>query len=206
VTVAPEPAEQVAQELGRAGYAGLFLAGDRSSAGSVWRDGENREALEEIVRERRYGELERVLASEVLSRFHDGYPPDSWEDTLGEVYARALAITGTGDRPIVLTGNLWGFLSYSDQRGVQDDGPLGAHLVEAGPAAVPHLVPLLDDPASLFYEGSEDATLGNSLRFRVKDAAAYYLGRLTGIPVPFHAEPQERDAEIDRLKTALAAS
>ncbi|MDP9293062.1 MAG: hypothetical protein M3O90_01345, partial [Actinomycetota bacterium] len=98
----------------------------------------------------------------MLHRHHDSYPPAGWEDTLGLVYARALAITGTGDRPIVLTGNLWGFMYYSDQSGVQDYGPLGTHLIEAGPAAARHLVPLLDDPASLFYEGSREATLGNS--------------------------------------------
>jgi hypothetical protein len=202
--VAPEPAEKVADDLARAGYTGLFLAGDRSSAGSVWRDGENREPLEAIVQGEEYGDLERVLASEVLYRYLDSYPPDGWEDTLGRVYARALAITGTGDRPIVLTGNLWGFMYDSDQTGVQDYGPLGAHLLEARPAAVPHLVPLLDDTASIFYEGSKEATLGNSLGYRVKDAAAYYIGKLTGIPVPFHEEPDQRDAEIDRLKVAVA--
>jgi hypothetical protein len=202
--VPPEPTEKVAQDLSRAGYTRLFLAGDSSSAGSVWRDGQNRAPLEEIVQGERHGDLERVLASEVLYRYQDGYPPRGWNDTLGRVYARALAITGTGDRPIVLTGNLWGFLSYSDRSGAPDHGPLGAHLLEAGPAAVRHLVPLLDDPAGIFYEGSQDATLGNSLRYRVKDAAAYYIGKLKGIPVPFHEEPDERDAEIDRLKAAVA--
>jgi hypothetical protein len=202
--VAPQAAEKVAQELGRAGYRGLFMAGDRSSAGSVWRDGENREALEEIVRDDQRGDLERVLASEVLYRFHDGYPPDGWKDTLGQVYARALAITGTGDRPIVLTGNDWGFLYHADEIGARDDGPLGAHLLEVGPAAVPHLVPLLDDPATIFYEGSQEAMLGNSLGYRVKDAAAYFIGKFTGIPVRFHQELDERDAEIDRLEAAVA--
>jgi hypothetical protein len=204
--MAPDPAEKVADDLGRAGYGRLFLAGDRSLAGSVWRDGENREPLEEVVQDEQYGDLKRVLASEVLHRYHDGYPPDGWDDTLGHVYARALAITGTGDRPIVLTGNLWGFLYHSDHSGVQDYGPLGTHLVEAGPAAVRHLLPLLDDPASIFYDGSQEATLGNSLRYRVKDAAAYYIGKLTGIQVPSHAEPDERDAEIGRLKAAVAQS
>jgi hypothetical protein len=204
--MAPEPADKVAEDLSREGYAGLFLAGDRSSAGAIWRDGENREALKEVVQGEQYGDLERVLASEVLYSCDEKYPPDGWEDRLGQLYARALAITGTGDRPIVLTGNLWGFLYYGDQTGAQDYGPLGAHLVEAGPAAVPHLLPLLDDPASLFYEGSRDAMLGGSLRYRVKDAAAYYVGKLTGIQVPSHEEPDERDAEIGRLKAAVAQS
>lgn len=195
----PETTGTVAAALGSAGYRGLFLAGDHSSASSIWRDGKNRDALMEIVRGEGYGELERVLASEVLYQYEVGYPGKGWEDVLGRVYARALAITGTGDRPIVLTGNQWGFL-YHDG----NEGPLGAHLLDAGRASVAHLLPLLDDPAGIFYDGSQEATLGNSLRYRVKDAAAYYLGKLTGVAMPFHEAIAERDAQIERLKASVA--
>jgi|GEM_PF-1677812 len=200
--MAADPPENVARDLSRAGYAKLFGAGDRSCAASIWRDGENRDSLAQVVRGDAFDPLARVLASEVLYRHDDDYPPAGWEDTLGPVYAEALEITGTGDRPIVLTGNLWGFLSYGDERGARHDGPLGAHLLEAGPAAISHLVELLDDSASLFYEGSRDAFLGSSLRHRVKDAAAYYIGRLTESPVVLHEDLAERDAQIDRLRAA----
>ncbi len=194
----PEVTETVAAALSNAGYRGLFLAGDHSSASSIWRDGKNRDALIEIVQGECYSELERVLASEVLFQHEIKYPRHGWDDVLGQVYARALAITGTGDRPIVLTGNEWGFLYHNG-----DEGPLGTHLLTVGRASVPHLLPLLDDSAGIFYEGSQEAMLGNSLHYRVKDAAAYYIGKLTGIEVPFHDAIGERDAEIDRLKAAV---
>ena len=197
--MAPETSRKVANDLSRAGYKGLFLAGDHSLATSVWRAGENRDPLREIVRSGDYSDLERVLASEVLFQNDVEYPPDRWDDVLGHVYARALAITGTGDRPIVLTGNEWGFLYHGG-----GEGALGIHLLDAGTAAVRHLLPLLDDPASIFYEGSQDAMLGNSLRYRVKDAAAYYIGKLTGVPMQFHEAIGERDAEIERLRNRVA--
>jgi hypothetical protein len=190
--------DRLVDDLGGAGYRGLFLAGEQSSAASFWSDGANREALLAIVADRRYGDLERVLASEILYANDPAYPPRGWDDLLGSVYARALAITGTGDRPIVLTGNEWGFLYHGG-----GEGALGAHLLAAGSAAIGHLVPLLDDPAPVFYEGSQEATLGNALDYRVKDAAAYYIGVLAGISVPFHAPFDQRDAEIERVKAQV---
>ena len=66
------------------------------------------------------------------------------------------------------------------------------------------VIELLGDPSPLFYEGSQDATLGNSFGYRVKDAAAYFIGRLTGKTVPFHNELEARDAEIERFEDELA--
>ena len=45
---------------------------------------------------------------------------------------------------------------------------------------------LLDDDTPLTYAGSREAMLGNSFHYRVKDAAGYYLGKLTGHPLEFH--------------------
>ena len=194
----PETADTLARDLGELGYRKLFLTADDSAVATVWRGGENRQALEEIVAGEGYGDLERLLAAEVLFAEDGGFPPDGARDALGEVYARALALTGAGDRPIVLTGNLWGFL-YHDEA----EGPLGEHLLAAGTATVPHLAALLDDDARVFYEGSQEAMLGNRLGYRVKDAAAYYIGKLTGKPVDYHEDPAERDAEIHRLRAGL---
>jgi hypothetical protein len=110
-----------------------------------------------------------------------------------------LAITGTGDRPIVVTGNEWGFMYHGG-----GEGALGTHLLEVGGAAVRHLLPLLDDPANILYEGSQEVMLGDSLRYRVKDAAAYYIGKLTGVPIPFHEAIKDRDAEIEHLRAAVS--
>lgn len=195
-----ETEAKIAADLSHAGYRGLFLAGDHSMESSIWHDGENCAALMGVALGECYSDLERVLASEVLFANNAGYPPRGWEDLLGSIYARALAITGTGDRPILLTGNEWGLL-YRD-----GDGTLATHLLSAGRAAVRHLVPLLDDPATIFYEGSQDAMVGGGLNYRVKDAAAYFIGRLTGLPMSFHEPIAERDAEIEHLRAAVAGS
>ena len=79
-----------------------------------------------------------------------------------------------------------------------DDGPLAAHVIAVGAPAVPHLERLLGDDHRIYYEGSQEATIGNGLRYRVKDVAAYLIGRITGEPVAFHGDPAERDAEIER--------
>ena len=185
--------DDTARDLGRAGYTSLFLAGDDSRAPAIWDGGANREALEAIVDGDGYGDLERVLAAEVLRAYADGYR-DGREETLGPLYARALALSGLRGGPLVFSGNLWGLLYDGG------DGPLGEHLLQAGDAALEPLKALLDDTAPLLYEGSEDATIGGARGYRVKDAAAYFIGRLTGEDVPLHEQPAERDAEIERLK------
>jgi hypothetical protein len=190
---------ELAGELARAGYAGLFLAGDHSASGAVWRDGDSRDALMGVVQDEQADELVRLLASEVLYRHDPGYPPDGWSATLAPVYARALALTGDHAAGLPLTGNEWGFL----YREAGPDGELGTHLLATGREAVPHLSALLDDANRILYVGSHDATLGNSLHYRVKDAAAYFIGKATGTAVRFHDDPAERDAEIERLRGTL---
>jgi hypothetical protein len=75
-----------------------------------------------------------------------------------------------------------------------------------GDPAVPALVRLLDNTgAPLTYAGSKEATVGNAYGYRIKDFAAYYLGRIRRIPVSFHSDVAERDQEIARLRQKLAA-
>ncbi|HEX8114336.1 MAG TPA: hypothetical protein VF516_41685 [Kofleriaceae bacterium] len=78
-------------------------------------------------------------------------------------------------------------------------------LVGLGQAAVPPLVKLLDDPGPIFFEGSREAMTGNKLKLRVKDFAAYYLGKIENIAVPLQPDHPARDAEIEKLKAKLAA-
>ena len=68
-----------------------------------------------------------------------------------------------------------------------DDGPLGAHLLaqSARPPCRAWLA-LLDDDHPICLRGRPEATLGNAQRYRVKDAAAFFLGRVPGRDVPFH--------------------
>ena len=180
-----------AERLTRDGYAGLFLAGDASTAGAVYdADGA---ALNDIVRDEQAGGLERVLAAEVLYRCGDG--PDAGPDVLAPIYARALELTGSH----ALSGNLWGALWASPS----DAGPLGTHLLAQGDAVVPGLVALLSDDNPVRYEGSREAMVGNAQRYRVKDAAAFFLARVLGRDIEFHDDLGERDAEIGRLRASL---
>jgi hypothetical protein len=199
----PETIQTIAKRLDDAGYAGLFLTGDSRLADSLWGDGKNRASLEQIARGRGYGDLTRLLASELLYERVQGFPQESWSDVLAHVYTRALAITGVEAGGMQLPANLWGFMHHWDGRGVKDYGPLGARLVGVGPIAVAHLASLLDDADAIFYEGSQEATIGNRFGYRVNDAAAYYIGQITGIPVAFHEQIADRDAEIERLKESM---
>ena len=80
---------------------------------------------------------------------------------------------------------------------------MGSRLVKIGEKAVPYLSKLLDDTCKIDYVGLEEATIGNLLNYRVKDAAAYYIGRITGIAVTFHENWADRDVEIEGLKKKL---
>ena len=190
----------IAQLLADAGYPGLFLAGDRSRADAAWDGGANRAELEAVVTDETHDDLTRLLASEVLYAKAPDYPPGGWEGTLAPLYARGLALTGLSDGPPAFSGNEWGFMyaGAGDPHGV-----LGAHLLATGKSAVAPLLALLDDTAPMLYEGSQEATIGNAQRLRVNDAAAYYLGRLTGTPIVLHDDLGERDAEIERLRAAI---
>jgi hypothetical protein len=195
--------KEIAKVLADAGYHGLFLSGDPNQAADVWKRGANRAQLEQMVQDKSQPDLVRVLAAEILFENAPGFPKPEWMGALGYLYAQALAMSGNARDEYPITGNQWGYMYYTDEQGLRDYGDLGKRLVGIGQEAVPHLAQLLDDTDVIFYEGSREATLGNSLGYRVKDAAAYYIGQITGIPVKFQRELAERDAEIERLKAAL---
>ncbi|MGB3695719.1 MAG: hypothetical protein WA896_11610 [Spirulinaceae cyanobacterium] len=195
--------ETIAQSLTEAGYSGLFLQSDRSLSTSIWQNGENRIYLEHIVKSSNYSDLTRLLASEVLYANVGNYPPEEWRHTLAYIYSKALGITGSETGNFEILGNQWGFMYHAEEQGAKDYGELGTHLIETGTEATPYLTELLDNSETIFYEGSQEATLGNSLEYRVKDAAAYFIGQITGIPVVFHEQHTDRDAEIERLKETL---
>jgi hypothetical protein len=198
------PLKAIIRALTAAGYGGLFMASDGTGrVDAIWRNGQHRTYLEQIVRDRALPDLTRLLASELLYQRSPGYPPLAWRGTLAYLYAQALAITGDPSGPFQISGNQWGFMYRSDAAGVRDDGVLAVHLLASGAEAVPHLARLLDDPNPILYEGSQEATLGRRLGYRVKDAAAYFIGRITGVPVRFHENLADRDAEIGALKAVL---
>lgn len=187
---------KLAQKLVDLGYPALFQRMDHDEADALWRSAPAE--LEALVRGAAQPHEARFLASEILFLEKPGYPPPDLKPVLAPLYAEALGHAGRKTGRWHLMGNPWGLTYVND-----DVGTLGAHLLALGSDAIAALRPLLDNAEPVAYEGSEDATVGNEQMYRVKDLAAYYLGRLTGKPVAFHADFKARDREIDRLARSL---
>lgn len=191
------------EQLIEFGYSKLFQLGEHSFADSIWENGKNYHNLLEIVSRNEYNNYARLLASELLFLKRDDFPSKDLEDTLAFIYTKALSITGDYTQSIRLSGNLWGFLYHTEQFGLNDNGILGNHLLITNKKALPYLHKLLGNSEIIFYEGSQEATLGNSFRYRIKDAAAYFIGKIMNIPVKFYENPLDRDKEIEKLKLLL---
>lgn len=195
---------KIADTINNEGYVGLFLQKDEIGLASIWDDGKNRTYLERIILGQHFEDIIRLVASEILYKEVPDYPPDEYDDALAYVYSQALRMTGNNDSFVSnLMGNQWGFLYYDDELGDAGIEAMGRHLLATGKKSIPYLMRLLDNTNRIFYEGSQEATLGNSLKYRVKDAAAYYIGKLLGIDVRFHRKFEDRDGEINKLNSKL---
>lgn len=180
---------QLATDLMDLGYMELFLSFDEEAIDSIWNRPDASAALAELVLDDGAADLARFLAAELLFYKVDDYPPDSARPVLVEIYTTALAHDFVG------VANPWGLPGSLDV--------VGQHLVELGDAAVPRLVSLLDDNMILLYEGSKEATFGNSYQYRVKDIAAFLISQIAGLEYEVHLTPAERDTEIEQLKSNL---
>jgi hypothetical protein len=192
----------IVKHLKEAGYSGLFQYGERSLADSIWLEGKNRNFLVQIVLNSELEDYVRLLATEVLYSKSTDFPRVDLQEALAYIYSQALMASGKSSK-FFIAGNQWGYMYFSDKSGISDYGNMGKHLIDTGKAAIPYLVKLLNNGEMLEYEGSQEATLGNSLKYRIKDAAAYYIGKMTSIAVQFYTNFPERDAEIERLKEKL---
>ena len=160
---------------------------------AVWADPKHHGLLAEIVRTTAMPAEARFLACEVLFRKDIMFLQGQDRKQVAAVYAQALVDDYTG------VANSWGLL-YEHR----DEGPVGIVFLQLGENAVDALVPLLDDARQRSsYVGSIEATVGNAYQYRIKDFAAYYLARIKGIPITFHRDLADRDAEIDRLRQRL---
>lgn len=97
--------------------------------------------------------------------------------------------------------NDFGYLDSSESY----DGTSARALLATGDAAIPCLRSLLDDLREAPLMGSEEATMSSSYSYRRADFAYRYLSLLTGREPHFHASPQQRDVDIERLVEALDA-
>ncbi|HYH84992.1 MAG TPA: hypothetical protein VEX60_05875 [Pyrinomonadaceae bacterium] len=180
----------VAERLSELGYVDLFHRLDEDALDGVWNAPGATEALEALASDSAAAELPRFLAAEILFHKREDYPPKETSGVLSPVYAAALAGNFTG------MANDWGLPGRLD-------GSAGQNFVALGASAVPHLIGLLDDETRMVYAGSKEATMGNSYEYRVKDAAAFFISRILGVPFQVHESPRARDEEIEALKASL---
>jgi hypothetical protein len=175
------------------GFAALFLYGERNRANLFWNNGANKKELEELVKNESSAPKARFMAAVIL--ITNGVRIEG----VAPLYALALKNTSrqTGDT-WQLNGNLWSLLFEPDHVGF-----LGEQLVDLGNAAIPYLQPLLDDDSMIRFDGSEEATLGNAGRYRVKDFAAHFISMIRNIPLRLAESHGERDRVIEQLKTSL---
>lgn len=167
-------------------YAGLFMTAPRG-ADRVLAE-VSADELAALIADRDADGEARFLATELWFDGHDR-PPIADLAALGELYARALA---------------GGWAVYANPWGLPGEvGPIGGHLMRLGDAAVPALRARFDDATPVSYGGSEEATIGNSHAYRVKDVAAFYAARLAPAPYAVLATPAERDREIAKLAALL---
>jgi len=175
------------------------MFGEHNLADSIWEHEENVERFRSIIFSTSSTAHAKFLAAEMLRYFKVESDTQSY-GILAESYAYALEHT-TADRENIvhLNGNLWGLL-YEEN----DIGYLGRQFIKFDKAALPPLVKLLDDDTGrILFEGSEEATIGNAYQYRVKDFAAFYISKIKNIPIKFYQEMNERDKEIERLKSLL---
>jgi hypothetical protein len=191
--------DSLEKKLIETGYFGLFLHGNNSLAESIWQNGNNLTSLKQIIQTPTSSLHGKFLAAEMLRQFEVEFEPRQYEE-LVDAYLYALKNTSSDrNNPLGLNGNLWGLLNIED-----DAGHLGQQIIKFGPAAIPALTELLDDHAGrILYEGSEEAVIGNSYRYRIKDFAAFYISKIKNIPMQFHQDLEKRDKEIERLKKLI---
>lgn len=165
-----------------------------TTVSKIWSSTVHQAMLDEIVEDSLLPMETRFLACEILRANDFFYTRKHSIEKIAKIYANALIHNYTQ------RANSWGLL-YNGM----DDGPVGYYFILMREYAVKELMILLENNSSgPAYEGSIEATLGNGYNYRIKDFAAYYLGRIIGKPLKYYQEFQERDAQIIRLKKDLA--
>jgi hypothetical protein len=180
----------LADRLEQYGYTGLFQDVDKTIPDAIWREPGMPEQLARLAADPGEPELARFLAAEILFRKREAYPSEEQKQGLAAVYAGALALNFTG------TANNWGLPGFVE-------GLIGQHVEALGAATIPALSGLLDNYSPVCYVGSKEATTGNGAGYRVRDLAAFYIGKIKGIPLIMDLDPRKRDLEIEKLKSSL---
>jgi hypothetical protein len=182
---------ELVRRLTDLGYLELFQRFGEEAVDAVWATPGAPAELRRLALDPAAPMPARFLAAEVLFARQPGYPPETAKGDLAPVYAAAL------DENLPRMANPWGLPG-------QLDGPVGQHAVALGEPAAAALAGLLGDDRPIHYSGSEEATFGNSYRYRVKDIAAFLIASIRSLPFAVDRDPGVRDAEIERLRRSLS--
>lgn len=159
----------------------------------IWSNPSHHQLLDDILDDDMISSKAKFLACEVFFKKDILFMQRHSPEKVAEIYTHALSNDFTGK------ANSWGLL-YEQQ----DEGTVGIVFLTIGEKAIPALSRLLDDERThLRYEGSIDAALGNGYGYRIKDFAAYYIGRIIGKPLKYHPSLADRDEQIDNLRVRL---
>lgn len=158
----------------------------------IWQDENNHDLLNKVIEDHSTSTKSKFLACEVLFKkdihFLQRYEPQM----IAEIYAEALKNDYIG------FANSWGLLYEHD-----DAGPVGIAFLTIGKQAIPALTELLDNENCPLYIGSEEATIGAMSRFRIKDFAAWYIGKIMENQLTYYPDFDSRDRQIEHLKEQL---
>lgn len=159
----------------------------------IWSDPSRHQLLDNVLDDPASSDEAKFLACEVFFKKDILFMQRHSPEKVAEIYAKALSNDFTG------MANSWGLL-YEHQ----DEGTVGIAFLTIGARAIPALSKLLDDDRThLTYEGSIEATVGNGYGYRIKDFAAYYIGRILGTPLKYYPSLADRDEQINALKKQL---
>jgi hypothetical protein len=193
-------AAALAEKLVADAYGELFYYPQHDETiAKIWNEPGNAAALEVLIDDPNAPAKARFVAAEALFARDLTFIGRHDLGVVARIYAIALQRKLTGHL------NAWGLVWYSDSA-----GPVGNRFIAIGKAAIPVLRELLEDRTVMRgYFGSEEATIGNGAKFRIRDFAAYYLSQIVGKPLALKEEPPMsadyamRDAAIAKLVADL---
>jgi hypothetical protein len=155
----------------------------------IWSVPSHHRLLDDILGDATISNEAKFLACEVFFKKDALFMQRHSPEKVAEIYTQALSNDFTG------MANSWGLL-YEQQ----DEGTVGIAFLAIGEKAIPALSKILDDERThLRYQGSIEATVGNGYGYRIKDFAAYYIGRIIGHPLKYYPDLTDRDEQINNL-------
>lgn len=122
--------------------------------------------------------------------------PDSYKQIPGRVRAKILCSALSNLYNI----NEWGYIG---PKGDDYDNELAKALLETGNAAIPFLIPILNDDSSAPAAGSKAATMSSVYSYRRNDFAYRYICLIRGEIPMFDPDPAKRDLHIAQLRKKI---